>query len=662
LLDTALGPPPPFPESHFGDYELVQELAQGGMGVVYLARQKSLDRQVALKMLTRGVLASDAEMRRIHDEAKIAARLKHPNIVPIYEVGVHEEIAYYTMPLMEGGSLAEQMPHLHGRFREAALLLEMIARAVHHGHQRGILHRDLKPANVLLDAAGVPYVADFGLAKALDSEARVTQTGPVEGTLSYMALEQAEPEGLPLTVAADVYSLGVILYELLTGRLPFEAESFDTLLTRLREGRPLAPRAIHSRVPRSLEAICLKCLDKEPARRYGSAAELADDLRRFLEKKPVLAMPAGPLKRAWLWCLTNPLRVGLLATLLWALSVAAVGTFQTVREQEKALRDAALRMNVFAAQRIADGVHLKLRNLGRSVEHMATQKEFVAALQARDPVALESFCKQVAENNGVVFERVFVKDAQGLALARWPEPKKGAREFLLKEYDWRDYFKGAQRQAPGGPPTAYISRAFQSESDDRITFALSVPVYSENGTWLGVLSATVASDNSLGSLQLNEPGAPNHTVTLVSLVDRNRGETQLPPASQYAVILHDRIDRGILHRLKNEFGEHLALALSKPPSPEQPEQGHSQHPSFGGRVIHGYRDPVSNEPGLAAFAPVKDTTFVAIMQTREQAALAPSALLADRIAWWSRPLVLGIGLVWLVFWAARSWSLRHRGL
>jgi serine/threonine-protein kinase len=475
-----------------------------------------------------------------------------------------------------------------------------------------------------------------------------------------MAPEQIQPGALPLTVGVDIYSLGVILYELLTGRLPFEAESFELLLARLREGRPLAPRAIQARIPRSLEAICLKCLETEPARRYGSAAELADDLKRFLKTRPVLAMPAGPLERGWLWCLRYPLRAGFLATLLWALSVAAVGTIQVMREQEKAQRDTVLRMNVFFAQRTANEALLKLRELGRIVEHMATQKELVDALQVPDtgarPVrdALESFCRQLYSSGGADFERVYLEDAKGLTLARWPVPEKGHRDFIDKDYAWRDYHEGAKRQLPGRPLTAYISRAFASEAHGRITFALSVPVYNKDGTLLGVLSAAVAAASTLGSLQLNEPGAPIHTVTLVALLDRDRGK-ELPPPETYVFILHGWSKPDNLPPLDTKFGEQIAQALSKPPSPGQ---GHSQHPTFGGRVLHGYEDPVSHERGLAAFAPVGDTSFVAIVQTREQAALAPTALLANRIAWWSLSFALG----WLVLWGASSWALRYRGL
>jgi serine/threonine-protein kinase len=664
LLDAVLGPPPSFPEDHFGDYELVQELAQGGTGVVYLARQNSLERLVALKMLTGGALASDAEMRRIHDEAKLVASLKHPNIVPIHEVGVHEEIAYFTMPLMEGGSLAQQMQRFHGRFREAAQLLETLSRAVHHGHQRGILHRDLKPANVLLDGGGVPYVADFGLARALDTEARVTQTGSVEGTLSYMPLEQAQPGGLPLTVAVDVYSLGVILYELLTGRLPFEAESVDALLARMSEGRPLAPRALQPRIPRSLEAICLKCLEQEPARRYGSAAELAEELKRFLENKPVLAMPVGPLERSWMWCLRQPLGAGLLAILLWALSVATVGTYRLVRAQEEMLRKQALLTNVFAAPRIAQGMLHNLEALGHDVTAMAKDPGLVKALEARQEDDLRAFCaarhreathRSATSDRGAPFERVFILDSLGDMLALSLAPELPGKKIVGENFSFRDYYKGAECHAQAKESKAYISRVFVSESHNRVTFALSVPVFNERREWLGVLVATVASDSTLGPLPFNEPGVSHQAVTLVSLLDRNRND-EPTPTEEYAVFIHYAPGRpGEKKFLDGNLGKQIQQALSESPPPEP-----GQPPFFDGRTFRDYRDPVSHEPELAAFAPVGDTSFVVIVQTREQEALAATTLLADHIASWWSLLAFGTGLVWLIFWRARSRPLDQR--
>lgn len=683
LMDTALGPPPPFPEDSFGDYALVQELAQGGMGVVYRARQHSLERLVALKMLTGGALASDAEMHRIHAEAKIAASLKHPNIVPIYEVGVYEEIPYFTMPLMEGGSLAGQMPRLRGRFREAARLLETISRAVHHGHQRGILHRDLKPANVLLDAAGVPYVADFGLAKALDSEALVTQTGSVEGTLSYMALEQAQPRGLPLTVAVDVYSLGVILYELLTGRLPFEADSFDTLLERLREGRPRSPRAIDPRIPRSLEAICLKCLEQEPARRYGSAAELAEELRRAMENKPVLAMPAGPLKHAWMWCLRHPLGAGVLAALFWTLLVAAVGFGQTTRKQEEVLRKVVRETNIFNAPLIARAVLHNLEKVGVVVKEMATRPELASAIQALPPEftsasqehdeerarailqrhgkALEEFCEKrfaehsqeardttTASGRGPLFVRVFIEDTNGTTLARWPQPEMPDTEFLGKGYAWRDYHKGAaiHGKARERDAKAYISQAYVSESHQRLTFAISVPIFSPEGDWLGILVTAVASNSTLGELPLRDS---DHTVSLVSLVDTMRDG---PPPYRYAFVVLDGLVPGTVQHF-DDWGQLEQAFMPAPPlEPGQP------HPlPLGGRELKNYMDPVEHKLMLATFARVGDTSFVVITATREEVVVEARENLARHIALWSLPFV-GIGLVCLVFWEVRS---RHGG-
>ena len=276
------------------DYELLERIGRGGMGIVYRARQRSLNRIVALKMIAVGEFASPALLARFRHEAETAAKLDHANIVSIIEIGEHNSNPFLVMRLVEGASLSTRLHEValprHPKAGTAsraqiriARLLATVARAVDYAHRRGVLHRDLKPSNILLDLDGIPHLTDFGIAKSLDEETSLTETADLLGTLSYMAPEQAA--GKTVSPAADVYSLGAILYELLTGHPPFEGAKMD-LLRQLLQNDPLPPQLINHTIDHDLATICLKCLDKEPDRRYGSALELAQDLDRWRRHEP----------------------------------------------------------------------------------------------------------------------------------------------------------------------------------------------------------------------------------------------------------------------------------------------------------------------------------------------------------------------------------------
>ena len=275
--------------SRFGDYELREELGRGGMGVVYRAQQLSLGREVAVKMILRGQLASKADRERFEAEAQAAAKLDHPGIVPVYEVGELEGRPYFSMKNVRGTTLAQLLAEGPLPPREAARMLARVARAIHFAHMRGVLHRDLKPSNILLDEQGEPHVTDFGLAKQITDAASMTKTGAVLGTPAYMAPEQAAGQRGQVGPRSDVYSLGVILYHMLTGRPPFQAASpVDTVLMVL-EQDPVPPRMLNPKADRDLEMICLRCLQKPQDLRYASAAALADDLEAYLNDESIAA-------------------------------------------------------------------------------------------------------------------------------------------------------------------------------------------------------------------------------------------------------------------------------------------------------------------------------------------------------------------------------------
>ena len=309
---------------YFGDYEILAEIARGGMGVVYRARQVSLNRSVALKMILSGRLANEAEVKRFVQEAQAAANLNHPNIVAVYEVGSHEGRHYYSMEFIDGRNLAELVRKRPLPAAKAAQYVRTIAEATHFAHERGTLHRDLKPTNILIDAFDEPRITDFGLARMEQSDPHLTSSGEIIGTPAFMSPEQAAARPKEVGPRSDIYSIGAMLYFVLTQRPPFTAASRAELLALVLGGEPVSPRNLNPSVPRDLETICLKCLQKEPDRRYLSAQELADDLGRFTRGEPILARPAGAAEKAWRWCARNRALAGSLGVASLLLAINAI--------------------------------------------------------------------------------------------------------------------------------------------------------------------------------------------------------------------------------------------------------------------------------------------------------------------------------------------------
>ena len=309
------------------DYEILEKIGQGGMGIVYRARQKSLNRTVALKMLLPGVLASPETIERFQVEAEAAARLDHPAIVPVYDIGRDTSQLYYAMRYVPSESLADRMRSVDGPigWREVSSIMRQVADAMHCAHHGGIIHRDLTPKNILLDDKGDAHIVDFGLAKEYDADSSLTLTGQIFGTPSYMPPEQAQGNATKTGPAADIYGMGATMYALLCGRPPFAAANIAETIRQVIHESPVSPKLLNSAIPRDLETICLKCLQKDPSRRYRSAAELAEDLDNCLANRPINARPVSSTERFVRWCERNRAVAALSAALVVALVLTVLG-------------------------------------------------------------------------------------------------------------------------------------------------------------------------------------------------------------------------------------------------------------------------------------------------------------------------------------------------
>jgi WD40 repeat protein/serine/threonine protein kinase len=399
--------------TYFGDYEILEVIAQGGMGIVYKARQTKLNRLVAVKMILAGQLANQSDVKRFQAEAEAAANLHHPGIVGIYEVGMQDGQHYYSMEYIDGKNLAQIVREQPLPIATAAEYIRDIATVLKYAHEQKVLHRDLKPSNILLDAHGRVRITDFGLAKRVEGESDLTMTGQILGTPSYMSPEQAAAQHAIIGPATDIYALGAILYEFVTGRPPFRSENVAETLRQVQHDEPVRPRLLNPKLPRDLETICLKCLEKEPRRRYGSAQLLADDLGRFLRGEPILARPISRPARAWRWCKRNSVVATLIATV--AASFIAGTTLSTYFAIQSAWRADE---NFQLAQK-----ETKARDLAEKRKTQAETSEKRAEQRRKD-----------AEENARLARKNLYTAHMNLVQNNWEDNQVGAVFELLDRY------------------------------------------------------------------------------------------------------------------------------------------------------------------------------------------------------------------------------------
>jgi eukaryotic-like serine/threonine-protein kinase len=619
----------PAPTNSFGEYELFGEVGRGAMGVVYRARPAGTNLVVALKQVeARGLDTADA-VRRFREEVENASGLRHPHIIPIYHVGEQDGRPFYTMELIEGGSLDRLIPKYRDDPRAAATLVAKVARAVHYAHQRRLLHRDLKPGNILIDEAGEPHVADFGLSTRLNA-AGSAAGGPVAGSIPWMPPEAVR--GDALTTAVDIWALGVILYELLTGLRPFGGSDRTQLKQAIEAADPLPPRAVNPKLGRDLDAICRRALARDPEQRYESASALALDLERWLRDEPVRARPASRPERLLKWSRRHPTAAGAAGFLLLLLIAGVLAALRTGHELDARLRDEVCRGNEFAAVHVANTLLGRLREYGDAVEDAADDGALHRACEKADWPGVERILRdRLMTEKAPPFATVFVVDPDGVIRAEWPQ----RRTVVGGNFHERDYVRGAvARAGRTGSGRVHLSRVFTSMNDGLDKLAVSVPFRptGANGpVW--VLGATIPTDSSLGLGRLHDD---RRKAVLLAPRDTGRDE----PPTEYVVLVHP----GYASR---EASAAVPADRLRPggagflPDDNYADPVAAHHPEYAGRW-------------LAGFARVPDTELVVLVQQPYEEAVAPYGAFFRRFLEWVTAAAIGAAVLVAGLWVVRN--------
>jgi serine/threonine-protein kinase len=551
------------------------------------------------------------------------------------------------MDLIEGKSLSDRIPESTERPREAAALVKAIALAVHHGHQRRILHNDLKPANILLDVEGQPHVTDFGLAKRFGEDVTSSTTGAVEGTASYMSPEQAE--GRELTTASDVYGLGAILYTLLTGIPPFRGQTVQETLQLVRTETPKPPRTLNPKVDSTLEAICLKCLQKDKAQRYASANALAQDLIRYLARQETVVLPWTRRERVAGWYRRHTVEAGLAAAVvaIWIFAVVMALSVAIARKAELlvATRNAAS----YAAQNLATTALLELRSLTKTAETAAADRTFADLVGKDDRDGLQRYLEKTCGSQTNLLSNCRVLNDAGIELAEVRlVDVPPANDPIGQDFSFRDYF-----QVPKNSRSPHISGVFRSQTDLLYKFSVGAPILDSAGKFLGVIAGSVTTDAAMGLVILHKPINDDREVALLAPRAFDGSEAGSGSnAGKYVVVFHPAYRRGV---------EAVEFPDNSKFRPQRDLFGERQldlpDPSLAIPPDDDYRDPVAavdktyEGRWIAGFAPVGNTGFVVVVQQRFDDAVSLEASTFWRLALWSAlASLVALAILGIVFW------------